>query len=100
MVMVVIMVVMVARVIMVMVMFKGADYGGGCDGDDGCGGGGDDDNGKRLFFPECGVFGGTPVGICVFAVESVEQKIVGALLRHEPLHKQSDRGRRHDNDKL
>ena len=55
---------------------------------------------KGFFFPECCVFGGTPVGICVFAVESVEQKIVGALLRHEPLHKQSDRGRRHDNDKL
>ena len=43
------MVVMVAIVIRVMVMFKGADYGGGCDGDDRCGGGGDDDNGKRLF---------------------------------------------------
>ena len=55
MVMVVIMVVMVARVIMVMVMFKGADYGGGCDGDDGCGGGGDDDNGKSLFL-ECGLW--------------------------------------------
>ena len=49
---------------------------------------------------DCGVFGGPPVGICVFAVESVEQKIVGALLGHEPLHKQSDRGRRHDDDKL
>ena len=54
----------------------------------------------KAFFLECGVFGGTPVWICVFAVESVEQKIVSALLRHEPLHKQSDRGRRHDNDKL
>ena len=84
-------------------MFKGADYGGGCDGDDGCGGGGDgddDDEMVKAFFLECGVFGGTPVWICVFAVESVEQKIVSALLRHEPLHKQSDRGRRHDNDKL
>ena len=54
----------------------------------------------KAFFLEYGAFGGTPVGICVFAVESVEQKIVSALLRHEPLHKQSDRGRRHDNDKL
>ena len=48
------MVVMVAIVISVMVTFKGADYGGGCDGDDGCVGGGDgeddDDNGKSLFF--------------------------------------------------
>ena len=49
---------------------------------------------------DCGVFGGAPVGICVFAVEAVEQKIVGALLGHEPLHKQSDWGRRHDEDKL
>ena len=44
---------------MVRVIFKGADFGGGCDGDDGCGGGGDgddeDDNGKSLFL-ECGLW--------------------------------------------